>query len=157
VDRLSRDRNGTAVFASRTQKNLDYIVDSSAKGADVHPITQSVAALLGIVVFPWETNALERVQNQRLPVLTAAGWPRWNATGTRRVATLGDLVFVLRNAVSHGNVEFDADERNPSAVSIRFTHFPRDQKTPDWVCDIRGGELIDFCRRFVRAMEEAVK
>jgi hypothetical protein len=55
-------RNGANEFARRSMKNLAFIVEASRSEADVHPVTQAVGALLGIVVFPWERNALRAVK-----------------------------------------------------------------------------------------------
>lgn len=54
---LSHDRNGTEIFAFRTQKNLEHINNSAMNNEDVHPVTQAILGLLGIAVFPWETSA----------------------------------------------------------------------------------------------------
>ena len=98
MENLSHNRNGTEIFAHRTQKNLEYIVSSAANGKDVHPVTQTILALLGIVVFPWERSAFDIVKKHKLPVLAANGWPKWNMMGTRRVIKLNDLIEVLRHA-----------------------------------------------------------
>jgi hypothetical protein len=106
---LSHDRNGTNIFASRTQKNLEHIENSAMNCVDVHPVTQGILALLGIVVFPWATSAFDIVKKQKLPLLNANGWPKWKMSGARRIIELGDLIEVLRHAIAHGNIEFDSD------------------------------------------------
>ena len=72
-------RNGTDEFARRSMKNLDFILNAGP-GADVHPVTQTVGALLGIVVFPWERKASLKVKNKRLAVAASEGWPSWQMT-----------------------------------------------------------------------------
>lgn len=72
----------------------------------MHPVTQAILALLGIIVFPWETSAFDLVKRQKLPVLYADGWPRWAMTGQKRIVELGKLIPVLRHAVAHGRIEF---------------------------------------------------
>ncbi|MEW6210195.1 MAG: HEPN family nuclease, partial [Acidobacteriota bacterium] len=119
---LSHNRNGTEVFAHRTQKNLEYIATSAINGEDVHPVTQAILALLGIVVFPWEKSAFDIVKKRKLPLLSANGWPKWKMSGTRRVINLEELIKVLRHSVAHGNIEFDSDSRNPADVTISFTN-----------------------------------
>lgn len=156
MKRLSHDRNGTSVFAARAQKNLDFIVASAIEGNDVHPVTQAVSALLGIVLFPWERSAFDIVKKQKLLMLFAGGWPAWNMNGARRVIELGDLIELLRNAIAHGHVEFDSDSRNPSEATLTFTNIPKRSREPDWSANIKGDQLIEFCRCFLRAIHDQV-
>ena len=156
MKRISHDRNGTAIFASRAQKNLDFIAARAAQREDVHPVTQAVLALLGIVVFPWETSAFNIVKKRKLPVLRAEGWPNWTMIGTRRVIELGQLIHVLRNAIAHGRIEFDSDSRNPSEVRISFVNVPEGHTAADWTGTISGDQLIEFCRCFSSAIRAQV-
>jgi hypothetical protein len=146
--RLSWDRNGTSIFAERAQKNLDFIALRAAEGDDVHPVTQAVLALLGIVVFPWETSAFDIVKRRKLPMLYATGWPKWEMAGSRRVNELGELIKLLRNAVSHGNIEFNSDSRVLDEVIISFKNIPVSGTEADWVGTVRADQLIKFCRLF---------
>jgi hypothetical protein len=41
----------------------------------VHPVTQTVSALLAIIVFLWQRNAYSAVKRKRLPVAVKEGWP----------------------------------------------------------------------------------
>src|ERR1700676_3367075 len=93
---LSHDRNGTSVFAERTIKNLDFIVDCEAVGEDVHPITQTISALLGVVVFPWEREALKKVSAYALSDLYVTGWPQWTMSDSGSVVNLEGLIRNLR-------------------------------------------------------------
>jgi hypothetical protein len=154
---LAHDRNGTEIFAWRTQRDLEYIVCSAMKGEDVHPVTEAILALLGIVVFPWEKSAFDIVKKRKLPVLSGGGWPKWRMSGARRVIDLGQLIHVLRNAIAHGNIEFDSDSRTPSDVIISFTNIPKGKTESDWVGTIAGDQLIEFCRCFSSAIHEQVK
>lgn len=151
--RFSHDRNGTSIFALRAQKNLDFIASCAKDGQDVHPVTQAVLALLGIIVFPWETAAFDHMKKQKLPVLSLQGWPKWAMSGARRVIEVGELIHVLRNAVAHGNIEFDSDARDPTFVTISFLNIPEGSTEPDWVGKITGGQLIEFCRCFSFAIK----
>ena len=154
---LSHNRNGTQIFAWRTQKNLEHISNSAMKSEDVHPVTQAILALLGIAVFPWETSAFDIVKKSKLPALSANGWPKWKMSGTRRVIELGDLIEVLRHAIAHGNIEFDSDSRSPAEVTISFTNIPKGKTESDWVGIITGDQLIEFCRCFSSAIQDQVK
>jgi hypothetical protein len=150
MDTISDNRNGTAIFAFRTQKNLDFVVAAAEAGADIHPVTQAVLSLLAIIVFPWEHDAFNDVKRSKLALLAAAeGWPRWRMNGSRRVVELEDLVHVLRNSVAHGRIQFDSDSRVPSAVMI---HFEED----NWRGSINAGQLIEFCRCFMKTMKNHV-
>ena len=128
MKRLANDRNGTEIFARRTRKNLEFIATSAMNGEDVHPVTQAILALLGIVVFPWETSAFDLVKKRKLPALSAGGWPKWNMSGVKRVIELGDLIEVLRHSIAHGNIEFSSDSKSPVDVTISFTNIPRGKK-----------------------------
>lgn len=155
MKRLANDRNGTAIFAQRTWKNLEFIARARMNGEKVHPVIQAILALLGIVVFPWETSAFDIVKKRKLPALSAQGWPRWNMSG-KRVVELKDLIELLRHAIAHGNIEFSSDSGNPADVTISFTNIPRAKKEPDWVGTITGDLLIEFCRCFSSAIQREV-
>ncbi len=152
MNRISHDRNGTSIFAERSQKNLDFIIKSAAAGCDVHPVTQVVSALLGIIVFPWEIAAFDNIKKQKLPILVLNGWPKWTMSGTKRIIDLKDLIYVLRNAIAHGRVAFDSDSREPHMVTIFFEHIPEGKTEPNWVGKITCDQLIEFCRCFSSAM-----
>ena len=150
MNTISDSRNGTATFAFRTQKNLDFVAAAAQAGSDVHPVTQAVLALLGIIVFPWEHSAFNIVKRSKLPLLCANdGWPRWEMAGSRRVLEVGDLVHVLRNAVAHGRIDFDSDSRDPASVTVTF-------EQDDWKGSIRADQLIEFCCCFMKTMKNHV-
>ena len=157
MKKLSDDRNGTAVFAQRAQKNLEHIVASATNNEDVHPVTQVILALLGIVVFPWEKSAFDIVKKRKLPILSAEGWPKWNMSGVRQVVDLGELIKVLRHAIAHGNIEFNSDSKCPNDVTISFTNMPSGESKSDWVGTITADRLIEFCRCFSSAIQDHVK
>ena len=138
------------MFASRVQKNLDFIAVAGTHGQDVHPVTQVVTALLGVVVFPWEHSALGAIKREKLPGLEADhGWPKWTMQGPRRVFDVGQLIHVLRNCVAHGSIQFSSDSRNPADVDIVFSQ-------EGWTGTIRADRLIEFCRCFTSAMKNRV-
>ena len=156
MEKLSNNRNGTSIFAERTQKNLEHIVIAAMEGDDVHPVTQAVSALLGIVIFPWELSAFDIIKKKKLPQLVAKGWPMWKMEGKRRVIEVKDLLHVLRNSIAHGKIEFDSDSRKPEEVQILFTNTPEKAEEPDWKGSIRGDQLIEFCKLFSTAIKECV-
>lgn len=154
--RLSRDRNGASIFAERTQKNREFIAACATAGHDVHPVTQAVISLLGIIVFPWEFSAYEIVTKQKLPLLYRSGWPRWKMSGSRRVIELGELIDLLRHAVAHGDIDFDSDSRDPTQVTVAFTSRRDQSKDVNWVGKIAADQLIVFCRCFTSAIRTEV-
>jgi hypothetical protein len=154
MDTVSNNRNGTAIFAERVRKNLDFVVASGAAGQDVHPVTQAVSSLLGIIVFPWELSAFDQMKRQKLLILAQSkGWPRWTMTGPRRVLDVGQLLYLLRNCVAHGRIEFDSDSRDPAEVNINFVHVPKGEAEPDWQGRIQADKLVAFCRCFSLGMK----
>ena len=158
LDKL-QGRNGSGEFARRSMKNLQFILDVGA-GADVHPVTQTISALLGIVVFPWEKSALHGVKKKRLAVARSEGWPPWTMSGPRvdsnKVKTIGNLIELLRNSVAHGNVTFDSDSRLSSKVNVTFENRPKGSDKPDWQASIRADQLALFCQKFSAFVEDFV-
>lgn len=140
-------RNESAEFAKRSLKNLHFIVERQVNGDDVHAVTQAITSLLGIIVFPWEDRAIDRVKNKLLPQLVSLGWPKWEMTG-RRVIKLGDLVELLRHSIAHWNISFISDSRDPSKEVITFENYPKGQTQTDWSATISGSALILFCDKF---------
>src|SRR5437868_6710476 len=111
------DRNDSVEFARRTRKNLDFVLAVSDER--VHPVTQLANSLLGLVVFPWEQTLVARLKKQRLELLSAHGWPKWQVdVGT--VKTLEDLIKRIRNATAHGNITFSSDSKNLADVELQI-------------------------------------
>ncbi|MBC8264753.1 MAG: hypothetical protein H8E47_11590 [Anaerolineales bacterium] len=145
-------RNGTGEFARRSMKNLEYILDAAESSAEVHPVTQTVGALLGVIVFPWENGALNAVKNKRIAVANSEGWPSWVMSGkvaeSHRVKTIGDLIELLRNSIAHGHVSFDSDSKQLSDVTVIFENHPRGDPEANWRGEIRADQLALFCKKF---------
>mgnify|MGYP001590962275 CR=1 FL=1 len=158
LDKL-QGRNGTGEFALRSMKNLDFVVNAQA-GADVHPVTQTVGALLGIIVFPWERNALLAVKKKRLAVAAAEGWPAWKMTGplvdADKIKALGNLIEQVRHSVAHGKVTFDSDSKELEKVTVTFESYTRDGNTMKWRGVIRADQLASFCRKFSACVADYV-
>jgi HEPN pEK499 p136 len=145
-------RNGTGEFARRSMKNLDFVLTNAETGADVHPVTQTVGSLLGIIVFPWERSALFAVKKKRLAVAATEGWPSWQMTGTlvdaNKVKNVGQLIKLVRNSVAHGKVTFDSDSKHLTEVTVTFENYPRGSSKMNWRGVIRADHLASFCRKF---------
>ncbi len=149
-------RNHALGFAARTRKNLEYIEEASDADADVHVVTQLANSLLGLIVFPWEKNFVERVSTLKLDELARQGWPRWEVT-KGSCETLGQLVGYLRNAVAHGNMTFSSDSRFIDDVAIHVANYrPGRATTPNWCARIEARDLRAFCRHFINLLDETI-
>lgn len=153
-------RNGSGEFARRSMKNLEFVLDAATHCADVHPVTQTVSALLALIVFPWQRGALHAVKNKRLPIAAGEGWPSFKMSGPRveanDIKTVGDLLEQIRHAVAHGHVYFDSDSRVPSDVTVTFENQPSRTQPPEWKGEIRADHLAAFCRAFSSFIEDYV-
>jgi hypothetical protein len=151
-------RNEPLGFAGRTRKNLDFIINARAANKDVHEVTQIINSLLGLVVIPWEqlkTTMAPETRDKELAVLVDQGWPKWKVTFSKKSCdTLAELARHLRNAVSHGRVEYDSDSRVPADVTVALED--RDFRSPhslNWKANIAADQLRIFCEQFTGLLE----
>lgn len=153
-------RNGSGEFARRAMSNLEFVLSHSAADIQVHPITQIICTLLGVVVFPWERSAFDKIKNKRVAAAISEGWPAWMMSGSRidgnKVSRIGDLIGLVRNSISHGHVLFDSDSRLPHDVTITFENRPRGGRSSDWQGRIRADCLALFCHRFCAFVSDHV-
>jgi hypothetical protein len=117
TDMLNKDsfsRNTTQGFARNVRKNLNFIIKERDEDEDVHEVTQLVTSLLGLVVFPWEADALKHIESFQLKTLEREGWPRWRIQSDEKgdTHTLKELTRHLRNAVCHRRISFSSDDRD---------------------------------------------
>ncbi|WP_415403950.1 HEPN family nuclease [Tateyamaria sp. SN3-11] len=151
-------RNDPFGFALRTRKNLDAILHAHKRGEDVHPVTQVVSSLVGIVVFPWNHDPIgEHIKDRRL----ADVFPNSEFKLTvdlGKINTIGQLWRTIRNAVSHRRVVFSNDSRELNEVEVTFFdgHWNRQQKTLDERVRIRltGDQLLIFCYAILELIDE---
>jgi hypothetical protein len=147
-------RNEILEFAAHTRRNLDQLLRVAGE-ADLHPVTQIILSMVGLVVFPVEKLFEETVRKKPLGEL--AGWPSWNITlGEAHCRTLGDLATRLRNAVSHRHIHFSSDSRDPSEVVIEFEDYKPKATVPHWRADIRADDLRVFCVKFTGYIDAVV-
>lgn len=143
-------RNTIEGFGVRVQKNLDFMLQARADGADVHVVTDLTTALLGLIVFPAEyfkRHGMIDFQQFVLDDLTAKGWPSWKfSKGTSK--DLKDLLRRLRNATSHYRVHFSSDARDLADVTITFSDRRTGSLDDEWVVEIQADDLLAFVRRF---------
>ena len=156
LKKYSLDRNTTELFALRVRKNLDFIIKKRDEGEDVHEVTQLVTSLLGLIVFPWEDDALCTLESLSLSELEEEGWPRWNILLDERgdTTTLRKLIWHLRNAASHRRLEFSSDHREMDKVEIEFKDAPTAKAPINWHAKINAADLKEFCDRFTKRLEE---
>lgn len=153
LDFESASRNDALQFAERTLKNLDYIVAAwRENGADVHPVTDLVNSLLGLIVFTKERTLMEQIGRKRIVELQAEGWARWDIQlGQPEIKTLGELVRRLRNAAAHGRIRFSSDDRDSREVVLELEDGPFSGGV--FACTFRARitavDLEVFCRQFI--------
>jgi HEPN pEK499 p136 len=138
-------------------KNLEHIEKRRKAGDDVHVVTQRVLSLLGLVAYPWEKGLDESMRTEGIDALTQKGWPQWTVSlGKAQTKTLGELAGHLRNAVAHRRVYFSSDSREGRDVQIRFDDAKKENNvlTVYWRAQINADDLLSFCRKFARRMED---
>ena len=160
------ERDVALGFACRVRKNLEFILEERKKGEDVHEVTQIILSLLGLVVFPWESEhkaVMDKAQTMNLGDLEAKGWPHWKEGDdfcgneeTFPIGTLARLIRNLRNSVTHAHIQFSSDGRDASEVEVYFESYnPRkDKEKACWRASIRAGQLKLFCEKFVEFVLE---
>jgi hypothetical protein len=162
-------RNITSGLAKRTLKNLDFIHKAFRDKEDVHPVTQAVNSLLGLLVFPVEKEKkfFEKFSHvkfddssdlrgicttltEHLPV------PSLKVTKFERCPDLGEFFRKVRNAVSHKNLEFSntdpdkPDSKSLAEVLIKLRDQPFRRGEPsgpvDWEITVTAEDLEKLSR-----------
>jgi hypothetical protein len=156
-------RNDAIHFAAFMLENLEFVEDSwraghtSHRDPPIHLVTQAVNSLLGLVVFSCEQNYVRFTLKERLADLVAAGWPVWVfELGGSPDTTLGELVYHLRNGAAHARVRFSSDSAIPSEVRITFEDAKTKASPVYWRASISAAELLEFCRRYARHVEDVI-
>ncbi|MGO9677084.1 MAG: HEPN family nuclease [Candidatus Sulfotelmatobacter sp.] len=145
-------RNDPLGFAGFAWKNFEFIertANNSPDAPDIHPVTQLVLSMLGLIVFQREKNRIQYGKDIRQTTLDTPDWPQWAAMSPH-CNTLEELVNNLRHAVAHGHVEFSSNSHDLSEVEISFRN-PGKQ----WSGSIRADALRAFCFRFKALLEAA--
>lgn len=78
------ERNDALNFAHRTRTNLQFLEHHAAAGEAVHPVTQLINSLLGLLVFLKEQKFNEEIRSLSLTSLESQGWPRWRSDSLTR-------------------------------------------------------------------------
>ena len=105
-------RNTLAGFSERTLKNLAFMHAAKENGLDVHIVTHLIVSMLGLIVFPFEHIRRDRPEQLQIPlaVLAENGSPMFAIT-LGESDTLDNLIFHIRNALSHRRISFSSDRR----------------------------------------------
>ena len=116
--------------------------------APVHAVTQIVNSLLGLVVLPHGKGYAIAKDKSLVNDLCKQGWPKWTIelAVPEEDATLGNLIFHLRNAAAHGRYWFSSDSRLLSEVTITVNDWDPREKKIVWIAKIRADQLLYFCR-----------
>jgi hypothetical protein len=136
-------------FARRTLMNLDRIQQAGGDGeSKVFPVTQLWNSLLGLIVLPRERDE-NLIPDTQLADLWGDGSPlireRKGASSTLR-----ELVRHLRNAVSHGCVEFMPDEEreiaNLTLWNLPSGHWNQPPEKRSWEASVVVSDLDRLAR-----------
>jgi HEPN pEK499 p136 len=150
-------RNTLRGFGKRTRKNLAFVASRAETGDDVHPVTQLLLSLLGLVVFPREALKYmdpHPLKRYSLHKLTTDGWPSWHYQ-IGKAHTLAQLTDKLRNSIAHRGVFFSSDSRILSEVDVTFWN-RRSDNTINWCASINAAGLRDYVERFSALIDEIV-
>lgn len=144
-------RNSMAGFSARVRKNLDFMLEERADGADVHIVTELTTALLGLVVYPYQfykDNKLVDFRKYTMERMSAEGWPEWTFhKGGEETKNLRHFLRRLRNGTSHYLVSYSSESRKLDEVFVTFGDRPDENKEIDWEVEIRADHLLEFTRR----------
>ena len=147
-------RNDPLGFMQRSQQNLRLIEERYADKKEGHVVTQLVQSLLAFVVFPKAKHYYETMDHLTLDYLEEYGWPRPEQK-IGKTNTLRELLWHMRNAVSHGLVVFHghgpdgSNSRELSEISIEFSDRPNETSPFNWQIVIEGLHLRAFVFRMI--------
>ncbi len=142
-----------ADFAQRTAANLKAIraMRAGDSKADVYEVTQLVNSMLGLLVFP-QQRYIDRIPKTSIAELERDGWPIPSVIGDYpQVEDLRDLVRMLRNAVTHCNLEF---QPGPGGEIERLTVWntdPRSRKVT-WKAEMMVADLDGITQKFIEVL-----
>jgi hypothetical protein len=146
-------RNHALTFADRTRKNLKFINEARRNNQDVHPVTQTVNSMLGLLIFPHEKGFDGSIKKLPLAQLSSKGWPQIDVT-LGESDTLGDVVHHMRNAAAHRRITFSSDSSDSlQEVIITFSDKRRGDKGTTWCAQVNATDLQVFALKFIDLLE----
>lgn len=139
-------------FAKRTRTNLEFI--EQAKNTEVFEVTQLFNSMLGLLVFPRQSY-FDRIPETPLRDLVTNGWPVIKIIrGQTQCETLNQLIRMLRNGISHCNVEFIADEARQLTGLRIWNHERGDRRHgKNWEAELSIQELRSVAFKFIELIE----
>jgi len=160
-------------FASRTKSNLLFLesVVKSQPESKLYEVTQLINSLIGLIVLPFEKlkmgkivtiqrNGIEykrynlRIPNKTLEEMEKEGWVAPTVIGNYpEIIDLYQLVYYLRNAGAHFNIDFESDPftHQITGVKVEDYSFDRNRKVWEkiWEAELSIDALRDNVLRFI--------
>lgn len=144
-------RDDAREFARRTLRNLNQIRSAVESGGDAHLVTQLANSLLGLIVFPWESDVIDSVADVPLADLAQRDWPSWTVhqddDEKEKTKTLGRLAYHIRNAIAHRRLSFSSDSPIPRQVVLHVHDCKSEGAPAYWRASINAEDLSGFCER----------
>ena len=142
-----------ADFAQRTAANLNAIRAMRARDskADVYEVTQLVNSMLGLLVFP-QQRYMDRIPETSIAELERDGWPIPSVIGDYpQVKDLRELVRMLRNAVTHCNLEFQPGPDSEIQRLYLWNTHPRTHAVT-WKAEMMVADLDGITQKFIELL-----
>lgn len=139
-----------ADFARRTAANLQSIrtIRNQGNVPPVFEVTQLVNSMLGLLVFP-QQRYIDSIPETPISELANNGWPIPVLVGDYpQVPNLRQLVRMLRNAITHCNLEFEAGDCNEIEGLKVWNTDPRTGKVT-WRARLTVNDLDVITTKFV--------
>ena len=134
----------------RTMTNLRYVQSHQAEG--IFEVTQLVNSCLCALIQPWDgLDKGTSPWNLSIAKAEANGWPQVTHGGSNHQPnTLGDLIQEMRNALSHGQIQYlDTGTGDIMGLRLWTNHAPK-YVAQKWCGELTVEGLKDFLQMFVR-------
>jgi len=141
-----------ADFAKRTRANLETLRGIQIKNDPklrVFEVTQLINSMLGLLVFP-QQRYVDQIPEIPLAELVSKGWPIPSVVGNYpNPENLQKLVRLLRNAISHFNIEFlSASGGEITGLRVWNTE-PRPPHAITWKAELSVEDLEKITNKFI--------
>ena len=142
-------------FINRTLTNLEYIQQAEKQGKTVYEVTQLVNSCLGVIVFLQQygdgliTDAdicpilLQDLQNS----ITTNTYKR-----NRKKTNFNNILYHLRNALSHGKLDFTNEEHDGKMQisSIKFTDTDIKDKNQKFIITLNIAQIEQLAKSTIK-------
>jgi hypothetical protein len=142
-------------FAQRTRANLETLrsFQKAQPDVEVYEVTQLINSMLGLLVFP-QQRYFDHIPETPLGNLASQGWPIPRVEGNYpQVKDLRELVRYLRNAITHCNLEFLADDREQINGLRVWNTNPRNGQTT-WKARLTIEDIEKITDKFIQLLLE---